>query len=245
VHRESSYADATIAVADDIFAAALGAVPAEDWCGTWAASRTIMLRRTSKRVKDAVDKMSLPVVVRLSRSFWNDARKGTAAEKLQLLVMRQLTVATARFRIITLELPHCDMKGQDAESLAGVLAQCPALTHVNLRYTDYDDDRVHHLCHNRISSGGAEILAGVLGQYAALAHLDLSGNNIGAAGAERLAGVLPQCTALAHLDLSRNHIGDAGKKVLKECWRSAQRWLTSISAGIGSDQPGQRGLAFF
>jgi hypothetical protein len=57
-------------LAADAFAAALGAVPAEDWCRTWAAGRTIMLRRTSKRVKEAVDKMRLPAVVRLSRSFW-------------------------------------------------------------------------------------------------------------------------------------------------------------------------------
>jgi hypothetical protein len=53
-----------------------------------------MLRRTSKRVKEVVDKMCLPAVVRLSRSFWNDARNGTAAEKL-LSVLRQLPMMTA------------------------------------------------------------------------------------------------------------------------------------------------------
>ena len=53
---------------DNAFTAALEAVPAEDWCRTWAAGRTIMLRRTSKRVKEVVDKMRLPAVVRLSRS---------------------------------------------------------------------------------------------------------------------------------------------------------------------------------
>jgi hypothetical protein len=42
----------------DAFSAALGAVPAEDRCRTWAAGwQTIMLRRTSKRVKEVVDKM--------------------------------------------------------------------------------------------------------------------------------------------------------------------------------------------
>jgi hypothetical protein len=82
----------------DAFAAALGSIPAEDWSRTWAAgrttSRTIMLRRTSKRVKEVVDKMRLPVVVRLSRSFWYDTRSGTAAEKLQF-VLRQLMFMTA------------------------------------------------------------------------------------------------------------------------------------------------------
>ncbi len=53
-----------------------------------------MLRRTSKRVKEVVDKMRLPAVVRLDRRFWSDARNGTAAEKLQF-VMRQLPLMTA------------------------------------------------------------------------------------------------------------------------------------------------------
>jgi hypothetical protein len=58
-----------VLLAADGFPAALEAIPADDWCWTWAAGRTIMLRRTSKRVKEAVDKMRLPAVVRLSRIF--------------------------------------------------------------------------------------------------------------------------------------------------------------------------------
>ena len=79
---------------DALFAAALEAIFGEDQCRTWAASRTIMLRRTSKRVKEVADKMWLPVVVRLSRSFWDDTRNGTDAEKLQIM-MRQLPLMTA------------------------------------------------------------------------------------------------------------------------------------------------------
>jgi hypothetical protein len=55
--------------ADETFAAALGVLPPDDWSRTWETGRTIMLRRTSKRVKEVVDKMRLPVVVRLSWSF--------------------------------------------------------------------------------------------------------------------------------------------------------------------------------
>ena len=91
----------------------------------------MMLRRTSKRVKEAVDKMRLPAVVRLSRSFWDDPRNCTAPEKLQF-VLRQLKELAAQCRITTLELPRCEMKGQDAERLAGVLAECPALAHLDL-----------------------------------------------------------------------------------------------------------------
>ena len=49
-------------LAADAFVAALEAVPAEDWCRTWAAGRTFMLRRTSQKVKEVVDKMRLPAV---------------------------------------------------------------------------------------------------------------------------------------------------------------------------------------
>ena len=52
----------------DVFTTVLDAVPVEDWCRTWAAGRTIMLRWTSKKVKEVVDKVRLPTVVRWSRN---------------------------------------------------------------------------------------------------------------------------------------------------------------------------------
>jgi hypothetical protein len=175
------------------FAAALGALPPDDWSRNWAAGRTIMLSRTSKRVKEVVDKMRLPAVVRLSRRSWDDARNGTEKGKRQF-VLRQLIFMTARCRITSLDLAYCAMTGPHAEWLAGgVLEQCPALL-----YLDLSD--------NDIGPGGAESLAGVLGQCPALAHLNLCENQIGSAGAESLAGVLGQCAALVHLDLSINGI---------------------------------------
>ena len=77
----------------DALAAALEGVPAEDWERTWPSCRTIILRRRSKRVNKAVEKLHMPAVVRLSRSFWDDARNGTADEKLKF-VMRQLALLT-------------------------------------------------------------------------------------------------------------------------------------------------------
>jgi hypothetical protein len=82
-------------LAADAFVAALGAVPAEDWCRTWAAGGTIMLTRTSKRVKEVVNKMRLPAVVRLSRSFWDDARRNRTEEAKLQVVLRQLAAMTA------------------------------------------------------------------------------------------------------------------------------------------------------
>jgi hypothetical protein len=92
--RQATQTQPLLLAADDPFAVALEAVPSDDRCRTWAAGRTIMLTMTSKRVKEAVDKMRLPAVVRLSSSFWDDARNGIAAEKLKF-VMRQLTLMTA------------------------------------------------------------------------------------------------------------------------------------------------------
>ena len=93
-HHESSYA----------FAAALAAMPSEDCLpACLPADRTIMLRMASKRVREVVDKARLPAVVRLSRSFWDDARNGTKKKKRQV-VLRQLTAMAARCRITTLEL---------------------------------------------------------------------------------------------------------------------------------------------
>jgi hypothetical protein len=316
--RTTSQAPTTqpASLAADLFVAALAAIPPDDWGRTWAEGRTIMLRRTSKRVKEVVDKMRLPAVVRLSWRFWDQYSNDTETAKRQEMlvfqavvrdgdrvtvwkklsragveslinygaqflnnyqnaicgptrvmwphshcmpplccaayngqfVLRQLTLMTAWCRITTLELPRCDMEGQNAERLAGVLAQCPALAHLDLSS-------------NSIGSAGAERLAGVLGQCASLAHLNLSDNRIHAAGAEglarvlakcpalthlnlgdnkigaeRLAGVLGQCAALAHLNLSYNQIGNAGAErlagVLAQCTALAHLnlWGNKIGA---------------
>jgi Ran GTPase-activating protein (RanGAP) involved in mRNA processing and transport len=193
-----------------------------------------MLRRTSKRVKEVVDKMRLPAVVRLSRSFWDDTHNGTKEAKLQF-VLRQLAAMTVRCLITTLALPKCEMMGQDVERVAGVLAQCPALTHLDL--SDNSNfgaawaeslaevlvqcrGLVHlNLCGNFIGAGGVECLAKVLGQCRMLVHLNLLGNLIGPGGAESLAGVLAQCTALAHLDVRVNDIGTVGEGRLRASWR--------------------------
>ncbi len=58
----------------EAFPAALESIPADDWGRTWAAGRTIILRRISKRVKQQVDEMRLSVVVRLNRSFVGNTR---------------------------------------------------------------------------------------------------------------------------------------------------------------------------
>ena len=51
---------------DDDFTTALETIPSEGWYRTWSVDKAIMMRRTSKRVKEVLDKMRLPTVVRMS-----------------------------------------------------------------------------------------------------------------------------------------------------------------------------------
>ncbi len=102
----------------------LTVVPYEDRCRTWASFRTIMLRRTSKRVKEQVDKMRLPVIVLLCELWRHDKYRSppggwcprttfhrtpspsdcpNTMENLQI-VMNQFPAMLRRCRIITLKL---------------------------------------------------------------------------------------------------------------------------------------------
>ncbi len=152
---------------------------------TWVTDRTIMMRMTSKRVKETVDNVRPSAVVHLGRSFWDDSveesvdevkpvtRTGTTAEKLHF-VMRQLTVLTVWCHITTLELHSCAMKEQDEEILPGVLVQCPALTRLDL-----SGPPLPILNYHWIRTTGVESLVGVVGQCPALAHLNLCSTVIG------------------------------------------------------------------
>jgi hypothetical protein len=185
--------------------ALLGAVPAEDWYRTWAACRTIMFRRTSKRVKEQVDKMRLPVLVRLCRQLWRDiittrlgdyngGRYNRVMENINI-VMNQIPVMTALFRMTTLELD-------------GLVA--PDIAAATFTHTD------------RAPESLTEMLQGVIGRSAGwLTHVDLDGNSFGSEGVSRLAGVLAECTSLRYLGLGANSVQDDGvenvARVLHQC----------------------------
>jgi hypothetical protein len=190
-------------LAADAFAAALGAIPANDWWRTWPADRTIMLRMTSKPVKSAVDKLRPPAIVRLSRAFLDNV---VCCKRERLLhILTELEKMTSRCRITILDLEHCGISGQDAERLAGVLAQCPALSEL-------------YLDGNQIGDQGAGNIARILPQCPALSTLDLESNQIGEQGAGSLEGVLTQCPALSYLNLSSNEIGAEAADRLTAAW---------------------------
>ncbi len=217
--------------------ALLAAVPQEDWCRTWPACRTIMFRRTSKRIKEQVDKMHLPAVVQRCRDDVNHINSTCPSliEKLEI-VMNKLPLMTSWCRITTLEVgglrdfPLYKTPETFAGMLEGVLGQSAgSLTHLDLDSNSLGSDGVRRLAgvlaqctelrylrlsSNDLARAGAVALAGALAHCRALNHLDLRDNEIGPAGAESLPGVLGQCAALARRNLCDNDIGDVGTKRL-------------------------------
>lgn len=208
------------------FVSVLSTVPEGDLYRTWSAKRTIMLRGTSKRVKELLDMMRLPVVVCLNMRFWNNIRNDNsrANEKIQL-VMMYLNVLVTKWNITSFELTKCiflssqELLGvvahfqssaltrivlnlnkideEDAEILAGVLTQCPLVSYIDISN--------NHLCDK-----GVESLARVFGQCKNLAYLNLKSNNINNNGAICISENLSDLLALAHLDLSNNWIESKG-----------------------------------
>jgi Ran GTPase-activating protein (RanGAP) involved in mRNA processing and transport len=208
-----------------LFTEVIQIVPGVDWSATWAANRTIMLRMTSKKIKDAIDKIRPPTEVILNMSFWSDICNGTASErdsraslvgwqadctineKIQL-VTRQLSVLATTCLITRLELPRYKM------NIKEILDQCKSLTNLNL----YD---------NNLGTTGVISLIGVLGQCSVL---NLAHNNIGTVsfgdsrdsperavcteGTTRLVDVLTQCT---YLNLCNNNIGTTGLESIEKC----------------------------
>ena len=190
-----------------LFTEVIQIVPGVDLCNTWAANRTIMLRMTSKKIKDAIDKIRPPTEVILNMSFWSDIRDCTASEKIQL-VTRQLSMLATTCLITRLELPRSKM------NIKEILDQCKSLTNLNLH-------------DNNLGTTGVISLIGVLGQCSVL---NLAHNNIGTVsfgdsrdsperavcteGATSLVDVLTQCTSL---NLCNNNIGTAGLESIEKC----------------------------
>lgn len=191
----------TYSLCSNAFAAALETVPDEDWARNWPANRTIMVRKTSKKIKKIIDKMRLPADVHWSWKFWNDSRNGTTEKKLDFM-MRQLKQMTSFYKITTLVLKCCNIQ-INLQQLIEVLELCPSLQKLNLK-------------RNKISAEGAARIVEALKQCPELTYLNLSINKIGDTGATKVAELLSLewCPKLAYLNLSLNKIGDAGVESL-------------------------------
>ena len=197
--------DSRTILCSNAFAEILEKVPAEDWYRNWPADRTIMLSKTSKKIKNIINKMRIPVIVCSSWKFRSDIRNGSTEEKVNF-IMTQLKRMTTLYlyKITTLVLKRCDIQ-INIEQLVVVLEQCPMLQKLNLKG-------------NNITAEGVAKIIKVLEQYnnQELNYLDLSINKIGDIGAEKVAELIchNKCSKLLHLNLSLNKIGDVGTEKL-------------------------------
>lgn len=191
-------------ICSNTFTEVLEKVPVEDWYRNWPASRTIMLSKTSKKIKNIINKMRIPAHVQWNWKFFNDSHNVTE-EKLNF-IMIQLNKMTSLYlyKITTLVLKRCDIQ-INIDQLIKVLEQCPMLQKLNLKG-------------NNITAEGVSKITKVLEQYnnQELNYLDLSINKIGDFGVEKVAELLchKSCSKLLHLNLSLNKIGDIGTEKL-------------------------------
>jgi len=223
----SSTTKIAIAICDDphlpdlSFVAVLKAVPAEDWCRTWPAERTIMLRMTSKCVREAVDKMRPPAVVCLCEKFW-DYYRNTDSESIKKIkiIERGLEQMKESCKITSFVMSNISM---DIKSFAflvrtlGSIAQ--GLLHLEFTSYTYFDDKTLELTrlladckalgNNSFVTPTMLQLSPVLSKLNNLSHIDFSYNKIGEIG-----NLLGQCPALEHLNLSYNDLGDSGASAL-------------------------------
>lgn len=226
-----------------IFIDILEAIPVEDWCRTWAAVRTIMLRMTSKTVKETIDKMgpSIPVVVRLKRSFLNNSRVCTTEENLKKALDQAIETAR-RCNIITLDVSRCNINCE-IKRILELLKHCKGLLDLNLGNNQIEDEELIILApalerlnlrklglSNSNIWKGAEELALVLAGNNALNSIDLNYNRIGYKGVFFLTKALNRLPILRKLKLNYNHICDAGVTSLAEVLPQCQA-LTHLDLG--------------
>lgn len=180
-------------------------IPPEDWYRNFPASRSFIMRITSKELYKAMDIIRPPVNIRFISDFIDLSPNWYCV-----------------YRIQKLEILACSMSEENKNKLVRLLEQCPALVKLkivgNYNFGPTATDRLiqvlplcpalNHLnlSGNTIEDTGAKSLARILGLFSSLNHLDLSWNQIGSKGVDSLAGVLRQCTALTHLDLNNNNI---------------------------------------
>jgi hypothetical protein len=204
--------------------------PVDDWSRTWAADRTMMLRMTSKKVRDAMDKLCLPTTVKMRKNFLhnlvNFAAKRSAYESLSRttpLLKSQKSVC----KTIALKRKRMQHIFTQLDSWKKMISHRGChITKLDLNNCGMSDHKAGWLAavHNEMGAAGAEILRRELTSFRDWQDQN-EGYSDGAGkkgrGVVWLAGVLVQCPALAHLDLSYNDIEAGGAErlagVLGQC----------------------------
>jgi len=197
----------------------LSIVPSEDLSRTWAENRTIMLRRTSKKIKDIIDKKYLPTVIYLKYIKPVDIK----------FIMNQLSLLVTTCQITSLYLPDFDMKKR-FEKFKEILIKCK-LYKLNLYNNNLGDEEIESIseiliqqingqclilnfAHNKITEIGLKSLLKLLNNKNIGQSIDLNlcNNNIGYEYEyeyenERVKSI-ELCSTLSNLNLCHNKIND-------------------------------------
>ncbi len=198
----------------NLFVEVLEVVPGTDWCSTWDAGNTNILRRTSKNVKNLVDKICPATDVVVNTNYWKDVHNGAPNEKIEFVKQKILSLAkldtTCHIRRIV--LPH-DMNIQFA-NFTEVFEHCKNLPNLNF----YNND-------NRRKINAIDI-ANNIDVFEQCVSLNICNNDIGVEGTEILVQALTRCT---NLNICCNNIGTVGVESIVNC--KTLTTLTNINLG--------------
>ena len=188
----------------------LSIVPSEDLSRTWPANRTIMLRITSKQIKDIIDKKYFPTFIYL---------KNIKPVDINFIINRLLTLVTT-CQIISLDLPDFDMNLR-FEKFKEILSKCKlnklSLYNNNLGDTEIESISeilsrqskgkcsVLNLANNKITEIGFKSLLKILNNGQRI-DLNLCNNKIGYEY-ERVKSI-ELCSTLENLNLCYNQISN-------------------------------------
>lgn len=90
-------------------------IPSYDLCRSWSADRTIMLRLTSKKVNDAIDKIKPPTIISFNNSFWNNSNNDKA-KKYELMIKYLSEISTKNI-IISLKIYNIELFYENAPGI--------------------------------------------------------------------------------------------------------------------------------
>lgn len=194
----------------NIFPDFLSIVPSEDLSRTWSANRTIMLRITSKKIKDIIDNKYLPTIIYLTYIRPVDIK----------FVMNRLLTLVTTCQIISLDLPDFDMKKR-FEKFKEILNKCK-LNKLNLYNNNLGDTEIEsiseiltrqgkgqcsvlNLANNKITEIGFKSLLKILNNGQRI-HLNLCNNKMGNEYEETKS--IELCSTLENLNLCYNQISN-------------------------------------
>ena len=172
-------------------------LPREDWCRTWPADRTIMLRMTSKRVNDAIDKIKPPTIISFNHSWWNNYNIKLKKKELMIIYLSEISTKNI---IVSLKICNIELFYENAPwiiSLVTAINNVSTITNIIL-------------ANCKIGIRGVSAFSSFLNNFKELTHLNICHNNIGPDGTKILAKALENCLLLSHIDLSWNRIEDNG-----------------------------------